>query len=174
MLRSQREATVIMGDVTGVDTTRRVVAARETGEFEYDYLILAIGAAYSWFGPDEWAAHATVLKSLDDAERIRLRLLSAFVWAESRSDPAEIRRLLAIGTVRDVIVSLRCLQLTRLAFLIVAILDLHDLVAGRKVQPKRSTCAHAPSLVDEMLAQHFSGPTSANCCSCTLCGVSYR
>ena len=35
---------------------------------EYDYLILATGAAYSWFGHDEWAAHATVLKSLSDAE----------------------------------------------------------------------------------------------------------
>jgi NADH:ubiquinone reductase (H+-translocating) len=94
MLRRQREAAVIMGEVTGVDTTRRVVAVRETGEFEYDYLILAIGAAYSWFGHDEWRTHVTVLKSLDDAERIRVRLLSAFERAESRSDPAEIPRLL--------------------------------------------------------------------------------
>jgi NADH:ubiquinone reductase (H+-translocating) len=99
MLRGQREATVIMGEVTGVDTTRRVVAVRDTGEFEYDYLILAIGAAYSWFGHDEWSTHATVLKSLDDAERIRIRLLSAFEWAESRSDPAEIPRLLTFVVV---------------------------------------------------------------------------
>lgn len=94
MLRNQREATVIMGEVTGVDTTLRVVTVRETGEFEYDYLILATGAAYSWFGHDEWAAHANVLKSLDDANTIRVRLLSAFELAESRSDPAEIKRLL--------------------------------------------------------------------------------
>jgi NADH dehydrogenase len=94
MLRSQPEATVIMGEVTGVDTARRAVTVRESGEFVYDYLILATGAAYSWFGHDEWAAHATVLKSLDDADMIRVRLLSAFEWAESRSDPAEIRRLL--------------------------------------------------------------------------------
>ena len=67
-----------MGEVTGVDRVRRVVTVRETGEFGYDYLILATGAAYSWFGHDEWAAHATVLKSLQDAETIRLRLLSAF------------------------------------------------------------------------------------------------
>ncbi len=94
MLRNQPEATVIMGDVTGVDPTRRVVAVRGTGEFAYDYLILATGAAYSWFGHEEWAAHATVLKSLDDADKIRVRLLSAFEWAESCSDPAVIRRLL--------------------------------------------------------------------------------
>ena len=99
MLRRNREATVIMGEVTGVDPARRVVTVRETGEFRYDYLILATGAAYSWFGHDEWAAHATVLKSLDDAEMIRRRLLSAFEWAESRTEPAEIERLLTFVIV---------------------------------------------------------------------------
>ena len=58
-----------------------MITVRETGEFQYDYLIVATGAAYSWFGHEEWAAHATVLKSLEDAEKIRLRLLSAFEWA---------------------------------------------------------------------------------------------
>ena len=77
MLRHDRDTTVIMGEVSGVDTVRHVVIVEETGEFEYDYLILATGAAYSWFGHDEWAAHATVLKSLSDADMIRQRLLSA-------------------------------------------------------------------------------------------------
>lgn len=94
MLRNHREVTVIMGEVSGVDPARRVVMVRDAGEFEYDYLILATGAAYSWFGNEEWAQHATVLKSLDDAETIRLRLLSAFELAECRSDPADITRLL--------------------------------------------------------------------------------
>ena len=94
ILRHNRHATVIMGEVTGIDPARRVVAVRDTGEFRYDYLILATGAAYSWFGHDEWAAHAAVLKSLDDAEVIRRRLLSAFELAESRTDPNEIERLL--------------------------------------------------------------------------------
>ena len=99
ILRHQRETTVIMGEVTDVDPVRRVVTVRNTGEFGYEYLILATGAAYSWFGHDEWAAHATVLKSLDDALLIRLRLLSAFEWAESRTDPAEIARLLTFVIV---------------------------------------------------------------------------
>lgn len=99
MLRSHREVTVIMGEVSGVDPARRVVMVRDAGEFEYDYLILATGAAYSWFGNDEWAAHATVLKSLDDAETIRLRLLSAFELAECRADPADITRLLTFVIV---------------------------------------------------------------------------
>jgi NADH dehydrogenase len=99
IVRRQLNTTVIMGEVTGVDRVRRVVTVRETGEFGYDYLILATGAAYSWFGHDEWAAHATVLKSLEDAETIRLRLLSAFEWAESRTSTAEIERLMTFVVV---------------------------------------------------------------------------
>ncbi len=99
MVRRSRETTVIMGEVTGVDPARRVVAVRETGEFQYNYLIVATGAAYSWFGHDEWAAHATVLKSLEDADMIRLRLLSAFEWAESRGSPAAVQRLLTFVIV---------------------------------------------------------------------------
>jgi NADH dehydrogenase len=99
MLRRERDIAVIMGDVTDIDTARRIVAIRETGELGYDYLILAIGASYSWFGHDEWAAHATVLKTLGDAETVRLRLLGAFEWAESRTDPAEINRLLTFVIV---------------------------------------------------------------------------
>jgi NADH dehydrogenase len=63
IVRRQLNTTVIMGEVTGVDRVRRMVTVRETGEFGYDYLILATGAAYRWFGHYEWAAHTTVLKS---------------------------------------------------------------------------------------------------------------
>ena len=76
-----------------------MVTVEETGEFQYDYLIVATGAAYSWFGHEEWAAHATVLKSLEDADKIRLRLLSAFEWAESRGSSAAIQRLLTFVIV---------------------------------------------------------------------------
>jgi NADH dehydrogenase len=99
ILRRNRKATVIMGEVTGVNPARRVVKVKETGEFRYDYLILATGAAYSWFGHTEWAAHATVLKSLDDADTIRRRLLMAFERAETRIVPAEIERLLTFVIV---------------------------------------------------------------------------
>ncbi|HEY7578393.1 MAG TPA: NAD(P)/FAD-dependent oxidoreductase [Acetobacteraceae bacterium] len=99
MLRRDRDTTVIMGEVTGVDASRRVVLVEDTGEFGYDYLIIATGAAYSWFGHDDWAAHATVLKSLTDAETIRQRLLSAFERAESHNDLAEVARLLTFVVV---------------------------------------------------------------------------
>jgi NADH dehydrogenase len=90
---------VVMGEVTGVDTAARTVQVRDTGDFPYDILVLATGAATSWFGHADWAAASSGLKSLDDAEAMRLRLLGAFEWAESRTDPAEIARLLTFVVV---------------------------------------------------------------------------
>ena len=99
IVRGDRDTTVIMGEVIAVDRDRRMVAVREVGEFAYDYLILATGSDYSWFGHEEWSAHATVLKTLDDAGAIRRRLLSAFELAESRDDPAQTARLLTFVIV---------------------------------------------------------------------------
>jgi NADH dehydrogenase len=85
---------VVMGEVTGVDTDARAVLVRETGAIPYDILILATGSATSWFGHTAWMTDSLGLKTIEDAEAMRDRLLSAFEWAESRSDPAEIARLL--------------------------------------------------------------------------------
>ena len=84
---------VVFGEVDGVDTVGRRVCVRETGAVGYDYLIIATGSVYTWFGHDEWAKHAAVLKTLPDAIEIRRRILEAFDWAESRTDEAEIAAL---------------------------------------------------------------------------------
>ena len=84
---------VLLGEVEGVDKEKRVVHVRDTGDIAYDYLLLANGSAYSWFGHDEWANHAAVLKTLPDALQIRRRILEGFDWAESRTDPDEVRAL---------------------------------------------------------------------------------
>jgi NADH dehydrogenase len=55
----------------------------------YDHLIVAAGATSSWFGHDDWAAHAPGLKTLADAFDIRARLIGAFEQAERCSDEAE-------------------------------------------------------------------------------------
>jgi NADH:ubiquinone reductase (H+-translocating) len=99
ILRRQRNTTVLMGEVSGIDATRRIVTVQPVGEFPYDYLVLAIGAAYSWFGHPEWAAHATTLKTLEDAQNLRRRLLTAFEWAESHTDPEVVQRLLTFVIV---------------------------------------------------------------------------
>ena len=90
---------VLLGEVDGVDTAARTVSVPGIGQITYDYLVLATGAASTWFGHADWAEHSTGLKSLQDAEMLRQRLLGAFEWAESRTDPAEIQRLLTFAVV---------------------------------------------------------------------------
>src|SRR6266446_10413025 len=103
ILRNQRNATVIMGQVTGVDTDRRCVfvdsADREGAPVEYDYLILATGARHSYFGHDEFEQLAPGLKSLADAVLIRNRILQAFEQAEAEEDPGRHRDLLTFVLV---------------------------------------------------------------------------
>ena len=89
LLRKQRNTTVLMTEVERVDVERRVVVTEEPREFPYDYLIVAAGARHSYFSHPEWEKIAPGLKSIDDAIRLRQRVLSAFERAEMTSDPAE-------------------------------------------------------------------------------------
>jgi NADH dehydrogenase len=94
-----RNVRVLMGEVDGVDTVLRKVQVNQTGDAPYDILVLATGSVYSWFGHDEWRARSLSLKTLDDAEALRLHVLGAFERAESRTDPDEIRALLTFIVV---------------------------------------------------------------------------
>jgi NADH dehydrogenase len=89
ILSGQRNATVLMGDVAGVDVEKRCVCLEDGGEVPYDRLILAPGAINTYFGHDDWARHAPALKTLEDAMEIRARVLLAFEHAERESDPAK-------------------------------------------------------------------------------------
>ena len=99
LLRGYRNATVLMAEVNGVDPARRSVHLINGIELAYDFLVLATGAAYSFFGHDEWAPYTHVLKTLDDALSIRECLLSAFEWAEESNDPAQVKRLMTFAVI---------------------------------------------------------------------------
>ena len=98
VLRNQKNTTVIMGEVTGVDKDQKCVivsdADRENVPIAYDYLILATGASHSYFGHNEFAEYAPGLKSLADAEAARNKILQAFETAEAEEDTARHRDLL--------------------------------------------------------------------------------
>jgi NADH dehydrogenase len=81
MLRDQFNAQVLLGHVTDVDTRERRVVM-EGRSVPYDYLIVATGAAHSYFGKDVWAPYAPGLKRIDDATAIRRRVLETFERAE--------------------------------------------------------------------------------------------
>jgi NADH:ubiquinone reductase (H+-translocating) len=103
ILRRQRNTTVILGEVTGLDSDQRGVFVdsvdREGVALGYDYLILATGASHSYFGHDEFARFAPGLKSLADAVSIRNHVLRAFEQAEAEEDPKRHRDLLTFVLV---------------------------------------------------------------------------
>ena len=103
ILKRQRNTTVILGEVTGVDAGQRRVFVDSTDRagvaLEYDYLILAPGASHSYFGHDEFEPFAPGLKSLADAVSIRNRILQAFEQAEAEEDPTRHRDLLTFVLV---------------------------------------------------------------------------
>lgn len=98
ILRNQKNTTIVMGEVTGVDKDQKCVivsdADRQDVPIGYDYLILATGATHSYFGHNEFAEYAPGLKSLADAEAVRNKILQAFELAEAEEDPSRHRELL--------------------------------------------------------------------------------
>ncbi len=102
ILRRQRNVQVLLGDVTHIDLTRKVVVSDLLGhsyETPYDSLIVAAGAGQSYFGNDQFAEFAPGMKSIDDALELRGRILSAFEAAERSNDPERRKKLLTFTVV---------------------------------------------------------------------------
>jgi NADH dehydrogenase FAD-containing subunit len=103
LLADQENASVMLGNVTGIDPAARrvIVDAGETRglRIAYDYLVLATGASHSYFGHDEFAPFAPGLKSLADAESLRNHILAAFENAETEEDPGRRQALMTFVMV---------------------------------------------------------------------------
>ena len=98
IIGAQRNITVTLAAVSGVDTARSEVIA-EGRRIPYDFLVLATGAQHAYFGHDDWAFYAPGLKTIDDATYLRRRILLAFERAEAEPDPIERRRLLTFAII---------------------------------------------------------------------------
>lgn len=94
ILRHQENTTVIMGEVTHIDTTRKMLTIANGDLFAYDYLIIAIGARHSYFGKDEWEPFAPGLKTISDALKIREQVLISFEKAERLDSISEASKYL--------------------------------------------------------------------------------
>jgi NADH dehydrogenase len=102
ILKRQRNARVLLGEVTAIDVAARTVTSlAPTGETitPYDSLIVAAGSTQSYFGNDRFAAFAPGMKSIDDALELRGRIFGAFEMAELATDPDEIDRWLTFVVV---------------------------------------------------------------------------
>ena len=85
---------VVLGTAAGIDAAARRLRLADGRTFAYDKLVLATGSDYSYFGHPEWAQYAPGPRTLEDARRIRARLLTAFERAEGASDPHVQERLM--------------------------------------------------------------------------------
>ena len=102
VLRHQKNAGVLLGDVTQIDLAGRTVTSQApTGSTvtAYDSLIVAAGSTQSYFGNDQFADHAPGMKTIDDALELRGRIFGSFELAELADDPAEIDRWLTFVVV---------------------------------------------------------------------------
>ena len=99
LLRKQNNAEVLLTQALDLDPSQRRVILDHGDDVPYDTLVVAAGAANFYFGHDEWEAIAPGLKSLEDAGRIRHKILYAFEAAEREPDPDLRRRWLTFVIV---------------------------------------------------------------------------
>lgn len=104
-IRSQlRGASFVLADVEAIDAAERTttIVHALTGRKEslrYDHLVIALGSSTSTFGLPGIAEHAFALKTLEDAARLRNRLVWLLEAADATSDAAVRRRLLTVAIV---------------------------------------------------------------------------
>jgi NADH:ubiquinone reductase (H+-translocating) len=105
VFKRNRNVRVLLAEVAAFDLEGRQVVLRSVGEMPapepvpYDTLIVAGGSHYSYFGHDEWSAHAAEVKSLESALTVRSRILAAFEAAEMERDPGRRAEWLTFAVV---------------------------------------------------------------------------
>ncbi|HEY4441163.1 MAG TPA: NAD(P)/FAD-dependent oxidoreductase [Candidatus Elarobacter sp.] len=96
--------TFVLGEITQIDVRARAVEARHpiTGDvtrLEYDHLVLALGSVTSTFNIPGVAEHALPLKTLEDAETLRNRIIAALEQAVVSPPGPDRDRLLTFAVV---------------------------------------------------------------------------
>ncbi len=100
ILRNQKNASVIMGEVASIDKNDKKITLQNGDVIEYDCLVVATGARHSYFGNDQWEPFAPGLKTMQDALKIREQVLISFEKAERMdriSDAEKYLNFVVIG-----------------------------------------------------------------------------
>lgn len=98
ILDGASNVTVLLDQINKIDRENSMAYGEGT-EYHYDSLVLATGVRTSFFGNNEWKKRVSTLKSLEDAERIRHRFLSALEEAEKTDNPVERKKLMTMVIV---------------------------------------------------------------------------
>ncbi len=102
VLARQKNARVVLGEVTDIDLEKRLVTHQVLGRetvTPYDSLLVAAGSGQSYFGHGEFAEFAPGMKSIDDALELRGRIFGAFELAEVSEDDHDIDELLTFVVI---------------------------------------------------------------------------
>lgn len=90
LLASKKNVEIIMGEVREINKDHNTLTVSSLNKpLSYDYLIVAAGATYSYFGNDHWAQYAPGLKTVEDALDLRRRILTEFERAEAQAREGE-------------------------------------------------------------------------------------
>ncbi len=99
ILSRQKNARVLLGEVSDLAPGARKVILSDGAEYEYDSLIVATGSQSFYFGHEEWRRWAPSLKSVEEATAIRHNILYGFEAAERETDPERRRAWLTFVIV---------------------------------------------------------------------------
>ncbi|KAA3609954.1 MAG: NAD(P)/FAD-dependent oxidoreductase [Calditrichaeota bacterium] len=99
IFKKQKNITVLQTSIEKINSKKKTIITGEK-EIEYDTLIIATGVKHHYFGNDQWINDAPGLKSVEDALKIRMRIMQAFEKAELESDKTkkcEWQRFVIVG-----------------------------------------------------------------------------
>ncbi len=83
VVRRYRNTRVLLDSVVAVDTDAHQVRLESGVAMPYDALVIATGARHSYFAREDWAENAPGIKTIDDAIRVRSKILVAMERAET-------------------------------------------------------------------------------------------
>jgi NADH dehydrogenase len=89
VLSRQKNARVLLGEVSEIDPSAKRVTLADGAAFDYDSLIVATGSQTSYYGNDSWREWAPSLKTIEEATAIRHKILYAFERAERAVSPED-------------------------------------------------------------------------------------
>ena len=98
ILADRLNTSVLLDEVTEIRLAEKQVMLKSL-TIDYDYLVIALGGVTTYFGHPEWEALAPGLKTLEDAVKIRRKVLLAFERAEQETDPAVQKRLMTLVVI---------------------------------------------------------------------------
>jgi NADH:quinone reductase (non-electrogenic) len=99
VFRRSRNVRFLQALVTGVDLEKRHVSTNVRGEIGFDYLVVATGSTNNYFGNPDLADSTLAVKTMGEAQALRLHVLSCLERAAEAPSDDERRRWLTFVIV---------------------------------------------------------------------------